>query len=358
MSRGDAAKPKQRARGVHIAAACLVFVLLAACLTLWATNGIERLFENGLFGGMSFPAEPFSGARNAASTISWRGCIGTDAGPTVGAPQAVDMDQIDAELALRGYLAVGEWSEAHPVPLAGTIEGLEGSCGLYALYADGPSHLSTGHAGSGPIETACDPKVLLLSACDRAEVNVQGVGVARTRVFVEPGLTREVVAESHLPVDVVLAHAEAASALAVAGWTPSDEVIGVRVPAPPTTYGLTVRPPKTPPSDCFAYVAVGVGLGHARVYWPGTALPEQPTVDRFVTTSVACGGGGSYFGGEIQAEDAAQDGGTVWFRAYAAAAGGPAMPAAAPRGPLAFTMHLVRAADAVMPAAIPGPPAP
>ena len=116
---------------------------------------------------------------------------------------------------------------------------------------------------------------------------------------------------------------------------------------------MTVRPPSAG-GGCLAYVAVGVGLRHARVYWPGAPLREESTVDRFVSTPVACGGT-PYFDGTVNLEDADRDGGRVWFRAYTPPAGGPAMPTLGVRGPLAFTMHVVRAADAVMPPAFPTP---
>lgn len=354
MSRGDEAKPKQRARGLPIAAAFTVFVLVAAFLTLWMTHGIERLFANGLFGGWNMPQEPFPGARSAVSGVGWRGCLGAEAGPTVGAPQLIDTDRVDDGLALRGYLAEGEWSEPQALPLERTVDELAGGCGLYALVAETGSHLSSGVAGTAARETVCDPRVLLLGVCGGTAVRVVGTGTARIRVYAAPGLTPDTLRATGVPVDVALAHAEAASALAVAGWTASDEIVGVRVPRGPTTYGVSVRPPKVPTSGCLAYVAVGVGLGHARVYWPGAPLREESTVDRFVSTPVACGGT-PYFDGTVNLEDADHDGGRVWFRAYTPPAGGPAMPTLGVRAPLAFTMHVVRAADAVMPAAFPAP---
>ena len=363
MSRGDETKapidsPRARARGLPIAAAFAVFVLIAAFFTLWLTHGVERLFSNGLFGGPSFPQEPFAGARSAVTGIGWRGCLGGEVGPTVGtSAPVVDTDSVDAALALRGYLAEGVWSEPVALPFEHGVDGLRSSCGLIAFVAEGTSHLSSGDADSRGRETVCDPRVLLLSMCEYGYVRAIGVGTARMRIFTAPGLTPDVLRETRLPVDIALAHAEAASSLSVAGWVPSDEVVGVRVPASTGTYGLTVRAPKTPASGCLAYVAVGSGLGHARIYWPGAPLREEPTVDRFVTTPVACGGT-PYFDGAISVEDADHDGGQVYFRAYSPSAGGPALPAIGVRKPLEFTMQLVRATDAVMPDPVPLPEGP
>lgn len=363
MSRGDETKapigsPRARARGLPIAAAFVVFVLIAAFLTLWLTHGIERLFSRGLFGGPSYPQEPFPGARSALSSVGWRGCLGGETGPTVGTTaRVIDTDSVDTALALRGYLAEGAWSEPVGLPFEQSVDGLLGSCGLIAFVAEGASHLSSGNADSRGRETVCDPHVLMLSMCDLGQVSAIGVGTARMRIFTAPGLTPDVLRETRLPVDIALAHAEAASALSVSGWVPTDEVVGVRVPGSTATHGITVRAPKTPPSGCLAYVAVGSGLGHARIYWPGAPLRDEPTVDRFVATPVACGGT-PYFDGAINVEDADHDGGQVYFRAYSPSAGGPAMPAMGVRKPLEFTMQLVRATDAVMPDPVPLPAEP
>jgi len=363
MSRGDETKapigsPRARARGLPIAAAFGVFVLIAAFFTLWLTHGVERLFANGLFGGGSFPQEPFPGARSALSGVGWRGCLGGEVGPTVGTTAPViDTDSVDTALALRGYLADGAWSEPFALPFEQSVDGLRSSCGLVAFVAEGASYLSSGDADRGGRETVCDPHVLLLSMCDEGDVSAVGVGTARMRIFSAPGLTPDVLRATRLPVDIALAHAEAASALSVAGWVPTDEIIGVRVPASTATYGVNVRAPKTPTSGCLAYVAVGSGLGRARIYWPGTPLREEPTVDRFVATPVACGGT-PYFDGSMSVEDAGRDGGQVYFRAYSPSASGPAIPAVGVRKPLEFTMQLVRAVDAVMPTPVPLPAAP
>ncbi len=364
MSRGDDAKlpvgsRAARLRGLPVAAAFAVFVLVAACATLWATHGVERLFENGLFGGWGVPQEPFSGARSAVASVGWHGCLAAESGPTVGAPRLIDEPRVDAALALRGYVPEGEWSDPRALPFDDTVPGLEGGCGLVALVAPSGSNLSRGSsgAGAGAVQTVCAPELLLLGICGGAPVHVEGTGTATMRVFAAPGLTPDILRATGLPTDVALAHAEAASALAVAGWTASDEVVGVRVPAAAGTYGLTVRPPSPPAVGCLAYVAVGVGLGHARIYWPGGPLPEEATVDRFESVTVACGGA-PYFDGTLNLEDADHDGGRVWFRAYSPPVGGPAMPALGARRPLAFTMHVVRASDAVMPAPFPAPAAP
>ncbi len=363
MSRGDETKapigsPRARARGLPIAAAFAAFVLVAAFFTLWLTHGVERLFANGMFGGGSFPQEPFPGARSALSAVSWRGCLGGDVGPSVGTTAPViDADSVDAALALRGYLAEGAWSEASALPFEQSVDGLRSSCGLIAFVAEGASYLSSGDADSGGRETVCDPRVLMLSMCDEGRVTAIGVGTARMRIFTAPGLTPDVLRATRLPVDIALAHAEAASALSVAGWVPTDEIVGVRVPASTATYGVSVRAPKTPATGCLAYGAVGSGLGHARIYWPGAPLRDEPTINRFVATPVACGGT-PYFDGAISVEDADHDGGQVYFRAYSPSAGGPAVPSVGVRKPLEFTMQLVRANDAVMPDPVPLPASP
>jgi hypothetical protein len=129
-----------------------------------------------------------------------------------------------------------------------------------------------------------------------------------------------------MPVDVALAHAEAAGELARHGWEPADEVVR---DVPPAT-AVTRRPPVLPTAGCTAYVVVGHGYGSGVVYWPLSGPWQSGAPNRLVLGVLACGVGSrsaGYEGSFDYSRVGAPEGSAFYVRAFRKApTAGPVLP--------------------------------
>jgi hypothetical protein len=143
----------------------------------------------------------------------------------------------------------------------------------------------------------------------------------KLRTYSFPGITPRIVEESGLPLEGLLAHAEAEVLLRSVGWTPVDRYVVERVA--PTKARGRASPPRSPPRGCVPWVAVGIGLDGAVVTHASGYSRSDPSRGMFVLGAISCAGSG---GGppdvtEIQFDDDGGDGGTISFRPYAAPSG-------------------------------------
>jgi hypothetical protein len=262
-----------------------------------------------------------------------------------------DAPDFDARVAALGFVADGDWSAPVALPLDGTVDGLDGSCGLVAIRAERGSVVDRGAARDEPGHGPCIQGLLWVGACGGDRLQVSGMGRARIRSWAAPGLTNDTLRETGLPPDIALAFADAEGELAARGWGSSESVVRVAVRAGTPSAPLTVHAPGIPASGCRAWIAVGRGVALVRTEWPTDAGGASTLTQRFVTPTVACGGS-SVYTGTLTLADAERDGGEVWFRAVEPGPGGPALPSVEPRPPLTFAMRAVPEGEATLPAPV------
>ena len=136
---------------------------------------------------------------------------------------------------------------------------------------------------------------LVLSAgalCDACgePIEVEGSGLVSARAFVLPGLTPSAAEATGVPVEALLAHAEAEHLLARAGWLGSDTVLEESVPRSALASRVMPSPP-TPDAGCVPWVVVGLGVGDARTSWMGRQVDHDPTEGHFALGVIACAPG-------------------------------------------------------------------
>jgi len=332
MARGEPAPRGKRGPGVAIFVSFGVLCLAAALLVVWSTRACDRMVTPYHPPGTMMPTEPFPGAEAAVAALGSRGCAGPT-GPTVGAPGSVPpRARAEDRLDRRGYAAAAErWSETRVLPATVGPDGLEGGCGVIAVAGDSGAVL-TGYTADGSLVAPCERDLVLAAACDGDTVRVDGAGVVRTRSFVYPGLTPDRVTSTGVPAEALLAHAEAESHLRSVGWTPTDELVVQTVAPGGSVHRLS--PPASASGGCIAWVATGIGVGNANTQWAHRLVDSDPSPDLFTAGLVSCPPHGSAAATTTRLEitDGASDGGTVYMRPYAPAAG-PAVPGANERGP-------------------------
>jgi hypothetical protein len=388
MARGDGTTPSKRAPGAAIAAVSIVVCLGALTTVLWTTDALKRMFgPGGLFDPHGVGVvDPVPGAQAALRGLGWRSCP-DGGGPTVGERSTIEPSWVHRRALARGYVAgppsdtggadgspgggaarggaaggraagadgrgegpgVGSaedaWSDPQRLPLEARFDA-PGACGLLAVVAEPGATLQraeplprprgedTSRAGSpsarpgGSLpEEACTPSFLLVAACDGDTIRVRGAGNARTRLYLAPGITIDTIRATGLPVDVALAHAEAAGQLERLGWTGEDEVVR---DVPPASSLGTRRPPVMPKTGCTPFVVVGHGYGTGAVYWPSGGPSQSPATDRFMLGVLACASGARplWYDGSFQYGHAgAPAGAALYFRAFRVGpTAGPAVP--------------------------------
>ena len=91
-----------------------------------------------------------------------------------------------------------------------------------------------------------------------------------------------------LPLDAILAHAEAEHLLARSSFVPEAELIRATALVGGTDLA---EPGPEPPSGCVPYVAVGVDVSGAHAEWQGRSVAWGPAPHRLLTGIVSCAGG-------------------------------------------------------------------
>ena len=282
MARGEADEREGRAGGLAIWAVFGVACLATALLVVWATSEPEEPPSTDPF------EEPFTGAEATLRQLGWRGCGET--GPAVPtAPHAIPLrERAEQRLEARGYVTVegAEWGEPEGLPLARTFPALEGACGVVAVIAEPGALISrVGPRGTRP----CQATSALVASCGEP-IEVEGSGLVSARAFVLPGLTPSAAEATGVPVEALLAHAEAEHLLARAGWLGSDTVLEESVPRSALASRVMPSPP-TPDAGCVPWVVVGLGVGDARTSWMGRQVDHDPTEGHFALGVIACAPG-------------------------------------------------------------------
>ena len=354
MSRREGSLQKGEGRGPGLAIGAM-FVVLCLGVTLLVLVTTDACESDGIVA--TPPPEPFIGAGAALSPLGWRDSQSPPTGPAIhAAPSRDPRRDVERLLESRGYLpAEDAWHPPDPLPVHRRATGLDGQCGVVALAADGWASVTevTGADGDRYRPGSGFPWALV-AACGDSEITVDGSGMVHSRSFTMPGLTPADVERLELPLDALLAHAEAEAFLGKLGWRAADELVVVEIAAGATP---TIDPPAAPGTGCVPWVAVGVGAGHAIVRWDSHVLDEDLTDGRAVVGAVSCApDGATPRRTPIDLTDLDGDGGRLFFRAYAAVTG----PVVAPgrEGVVAHTVGSLRVVDAAgaLPDSVPASP--
>lgn len=266
MSRGEPGADDGKAVGWAIAG-----IFAVACLATWLL--VVWVNDRGEHEVVLADAEPFPGAETAFGTLTWRGCV-----TTTGDDPAL--------LVPRGYQPVGGWTEASGMPAEIDTSTLEGGCGVLAVTAEPSGILSSGQVEGRPLVSVCTSTTLLVPTCGEA-VRIAGSGLARTRLYVMPGVDDGAEDRIGLPLDAILAHAEAEHLLALSSFVPEGQLIQASALVGGTDLA---EPAPEPPSGCVPYVAVGLDLSHAHTEWQGRSIAWGPAPSRLLTGVVSCAG--------------------------------------------------------------------
>ncbi len=346
MARGERPTSEPRAAGMTIVAVFGVASLGALLFVILATRACSNC-NDFLYGSLPFAADPYVGASTAARTLTFRDTARRrslyGAVPGLDGPAAHAL--LDATLLERGYLA-GVESSTITLPADVSVPELERSCGVVAIEAEATSHITSAGRGSA-LRSADDPSVIAIGACGAGPYRVEGVGTARVRAYLMPGLVEADVERSGLPEEVLVTHAEAETLLASVGYEPTDELVRLEVSAGGSG---TIAALPEPASGCVPWAVVVVGAGNSRAF---VALAiEDHAIDRALGMVIRCAGGG---GTTLDVLDGGSDGYLAWARPYSAR--GAALPEAHPEVSIGRA-RVLDAADVVLPTPFPAAPQP
>lgn len=283
MARGESPKERPSFPGAAIGASFLAFCLCAITGVAMQTRECNAI---------ATPAaplrEPFVGTTAMFHALSWRDTErvrGLGASVTPDAARARTL--LESSLITRGYVPAPAEGLAPLATLPSDFEAptMAGSCGVLLVVGDGPAALTRAELtvdGTTEAFVAHDPSVMAIPMCGDQRVRVEGTGSAAAHVWHFPGLTPDIVRDTTLPVDVVLAHAEAEGLLRSRGLAPLDEVAVIEVPSgtgpQPIPLGRAVS------SGCVPFVGVVVGGGGAVGSW----TPVDGATDRAMIGLAAC----------------------------------------------------------------------
>jgi len=227
--------------------------------------------------------EPFVGTIATFHALSWRDTERVRTVSTVAPDAARARALLEGVLRTRGYRPAASEALA-PVatlPTDFAAPDMAGSCGVLVVVADGLATLTWAEVGTGTTAertSAHDPSVLAVPLCGDARVHVEGTGSAGAHVWHYPGLTPEVVAATGLPIDVVLAHAEAETLLASRGLAPMPEVAVLDLGPGPLRASVPMT--RTVTNGCVPFVGVAIGAGDAIGGWAPTERAPQARMGR------------------------------------------------------------------------------
>ncbi|MBX7196430.1 MAG: hypothetical protein K1X94_30535 [Sandaracinaceae bacterium] len=332
MARGEAPKERPSFPGAAIGAAFMVFCLCGVTGVALTTHECNAALAPAVV-----TPEPFVGTIATFHALSWRDSGRVRWGTAI-VPDPAARAIVESSLTGRGYVPAPSEGAAPVQALPADFEApaLEGACGLLVLVGDASTTLTRAEVSttSGTESfSAHDPSVLPVPVCGNQRVHVEGAGSAAAHAWLYPGLTREVVEATGLPVDVVLAHAEAEVLLTGRSLAPMDEVAVLEVPT--GTGPQTIPMTRGPASGCVVLVGVIVGGGDPVGAWnPPDRVPDRGLVGlgRCLTRTDA-----------IPSITVPSGTARVYVRPYRAVSG------TASTGVTAGALHVVREADLSLP---------
>lgn len=278
MARGEASKERSTVSGVSIFLAFLAVLLLATTLVMLVVRDVQRVAAPPR-------AEPFVGAAAAFQKLFWRDAarVHAVAGPTIGSDAAYARALLEGTLRLRGYIPAPARGLAPLVRLPGefVVDAFDGGCGLVVLVADGSSTLVSADV-EGERFLAHDPSIMAVPGCGVSRVRVEGTGSFAAHAWLLPGLTPTLAEAIGLPVDALLAHAEAEALLSGSGLEATDQIFEVEVRAGAARVAVPVGIAVA--SGCVPFVAVALGAGDVMGDW----VLADATADRALFGIAAC----------------------------------------------------------------------
>ncbi len=283
MARGESPKERPQFPGAAIMASFLAFCLCAITGVAMTTREC-----NAVLTPTPPIQEPFVGTIATFHALSWRDSERVRTTIGVVAPDAVRARSLlESTLATRGYTpaATEGLAAVSALPADFDAPSMQGSCGVLVVLGDGAAVLARAEVTiDAATETfvAHDPSVLAVPICGAQRVHVEGTGSAGAHVWHFPGLTPDIVRDTALPVDVVLAHAEAEGLLRGRGLAPLDEVAVIDVPSGTGPQAITIT--RSVGTGCVPFVGVVVGGGDAIGAWS----PVEHLTDRALLGLAAC----------------------------------------------------------------------
>lgn len=276
MARGEAPKDRPALPGTAIFAAFGAFCLCAITGVALTTRECSAAYQPP-----PTTPEPFVGTIAAFHALSWRDTerLRAAGGAALTPDSARARSLLEGSLTARGYVPAPSRGLAPLVSLPADFEAptMEGSCGVLVVVPEGTGTLIraevAGAAGPERHE-AHDPSAMAVPLCGNQRVHVEGSGRAAAHVWHYPGLTRDVVDATGLPVDVALAHAEAEVLLRSRGLQGDGEVIALEIGPGPARASIPLT--RTAGSGCLFFVVVAVGAGSPVGAWsPTDAAPDR-----------------------------------------------------------------------------------
>lgn len=322
MARGES----HRAAGNPIGAAVLAIFGVAALTALAfvvVTTRACASCEAAFYGAMR-TGDPYVGASTAARELGWRDAARARA--AYGAPVPSDpvaaATSIEALLRARGYVAAEGLALDGPreLPMELGVPELGGGCGVLEVIGEPGTRIERAMAGGATTEAA-DSSVLTLGACGEAPVRVEGIGRVTARVWHLPGLTPADLGATGLPVDALLAHAEAERLLARYGYVATSDLVRIEVSGATSPTMLSLP---SPPSGCVPWVVAVVGAGRS-----STGVLSDHAPDRALALAVTCA---TRSGWDVMVSSPGGAGApaTAWARAFRPPGSGAALPSDAP----------------------------
>jgi len=346
MARGDSPTPSDRPTNLALLGVLGVTAFAALLLVVVTTRAVESWSASFAAGGLS--GDPYPGASAAAEQLSWRDTARLR--EAFGAPpphdSAAAIAAMEGELRRRGLGTDSTYLPAATLPADLDVLALEGACGLLVLEAEATSRLTAAGRPAG-LRSADDPSLIALGACGRGPFRVEGVGSARVRVVLVPGLVESDVERIGLPEDVLLAHAEAEWLLRGAGYVPSDELVRLDATGAAASSGELAALPQ-PPSGCVPWAVVVVGAGRLRSMT--ASAPADHAAERGLGLAISCAGDPST---HLALADDGSGGYVAWARPYTLVAV-PSLPA--PRLRSLERASVVAASEITLPAPVPAAP--
>jgi hypothetical protein len=284
VARGESPKDRPTLPGAAIFAAFGAFCLCAITGVALTTRECAAAVQPP-----PVTPEPFVGTIAAFHALSWRDTERLRASPgAVPPPDAARARALlEGALTARGYLPAASAGLAPLVSLPADFEvpTMEGSCGVLVVVPEGSGTLAraevAGVSGPGRFE-AHDPSAMAVPLCGNQRVHVEGSGRAAGHVWHYPGLTREIVEATGLPVDVALAHAEAEVLLRGRGLQADGQVVVLEAGPGPTRVSIPLT--RTAGSGCLFFVVVAVGAGDPVGSWS----PTDAAADRALVGAARC----------------------------------------------------------------------
>ena len=283
MARGESPKERPSFPGAAIMAAFLSFCLCAITGVAMTTREC-----NAAMAPAAIVPEPFVGTIAMFHALSWRDTVRVRTSYGTITPDAAwARTLLESSLTTRGYTPAPAQGLAPLSTLPADFEAptMEGSCGVLVIVGDGAAVLSRAEVtigGTTEAFVAHDPSAMAVPLCGNQRVHVEGTGSAAAHVWHFPGLTPDIVRDTTLPADVVLAHAEAEGLVRPRGLAPLDEVFVIEVPAGAGPQAIPLT--RAVATGCVPFVGVVIGGGDPMGSWS----PVEHVSDRAMIGLARC----------------------------------------------------------------------